>query len=51
MIFVTKCIGYIEEINIKSDAKRMKNYNISTIIIALYYCKLLAKAYNNIKQK
>ena len=34
--------NYIEEINIKSDAKKMKDYQISKIIIALYYCKLSA---------
>ena len=30
--------NYIEEISIKSDAKKMKYYQISKIIIALYYC-------------
>ena len=34
----------IEEINIKSDAKKMKDYNISKIIIALYYCNLSANS-------
>ena len=29
---------YIEEINVKSDAEKMKYYQISKIIIALYYC-------------
>ena len=33
-------IWYLEEISIKSDAKKMKDYQISKIIIALYYCKL-----------
>ena len=28
------------EVSIKSDAKKMKDYQISKIIIALYYCKL-----------
>ena len=36
--------NYIEEINIKNDAKKMKHYNISKIIIALYYCKLSANS-------
>ena len=31
-------INYIEEISIKSNAKKMKDYQISKIIIALYYC-------------
>ena len=33
-------INYVEEISIKSDAKKMKDYQILKIIIALYYCKL-----------
>ena len=33
-------VNYIEEINIKIDAKKIKYYQISKIIIALYYCKL-----------
>ena len=33
-------MNYIEEISIKSDAKETKNYQISKIIIALYYCKV-----------
>ena len=36
--------NYIEEINIKSDAKKMKDYNISKIIIVLYYCKFSANS-------
>ena len=42
--------SYIEEINIKSDAKKMKDYNISKIIIALYYCKLSANSLAMITQ-
>ena len=34
----TNRINYLEEISIKSDAKKMKYYQISKIIIALYYC-------------
>ena len=41
---------YIEEINIKNDAKRMKDYNISKFIIALYYCKLVANSLAMIMQ-
>ena len=37
-------IYYIEEIRIKSDAKKMKYYQISKTIIALYYCKLSANS-------
>ena len=32
----------MEEINRKSDAKKMKHYNMSKIINAFYYCKLSA---------
>ena len=32
------CNNYIEEISIKSDPKKMKYYQISTINIALCYC-------------
>ena len=35
-------INHIEKISIKSDAKDMKDCQISKIIIALYYCKLSA---------
>ena len=33
-------IWYLEEISIKSDAKKMKDYQVSKIIISLYYCSL-----------
>ena len=36
--------NYIKEINIKGDAKKMKDYNISKIIIVLYYCKFSANS-------
>ena len=36
--------NYIEEISIKSDVKKMKDYQISKIIIALYYCKVSASS-------
>ena len=32
----------IEKISMKSDAKKMKDYQISKLTIALYYCKLSA---------
>ena len=40
----------MEEISIKSDVKKMKNYNILKIIIALYYCKLSANSLAMITQ-
>ena len=40
----------MEEISIKSDAKKMKDYNILKIIIALYYCKLSANSLAMITQ-
>ena len=40
----------IEKISIKSDAKKMKDYQISKIIIPLYYCKLLANSLAMITQ-
>ena len=33
-------IRYLEEISIKSDAKKMKDHQISKIIVSLYYCSL-----------
>ena len=35
---------YIEEIHTKSDGKRIKSYNVSKIIIALYYWYLSANS-------
>ena len=43
-------INYIEEINTKSDAKKMKDYKISKTIIALYYCKISANSLAMITQ-
>ena len=40
----------MEEISIKSDVKKMKDYNISKIITALYYCKLSANSLAMITQ-
>ena len=37
--FISK-IASLKEISIKSDAEKMKDYEISKITIALYYCKL-----------
>ena len=37
-------INSIEEISNKVDAKKMKGYQISKIIIALYYSKVLANS-------
>ena len=43
--YATKKVKYyIEEINIRSDAKRMKNDNIEKIIIPLYFCKVSANS-------
>ena len=41
---------YKEEVSIKSDAKKMKDRQISKIIIALYYCKLSANSLAMIPQ-
>ena len=37
-------INYLEEIRIKSHAKKVKACQISKTIIALYYCKLSANS-------
>ena len=38
------------KIRLKSDAKKMNDYQISKIIIALYYCKLSADSLARITQ-
>ena len=43
-------INYIGETSIKREAKLMKDYQTSNIIIALYYCKLLANSQAMITQ-
>ena len=43
-------INYKEEISIKSDARKMKDNQISKVIIALYYCKLSANSLPMITQ-
>ena len=43
-------VTYLEEISIKSHAKKMKNYHTSKNIIALYYCKLSANSLAMITQ-
>ena len=43
-------IWHLEEISITNDAKKMKDYQISKIVIALYYCKLSANSLAMITQ-
>ena len=43
-------INYMEEISIKSDTKKIKDSQISKIIITLYYCRLFANSLSMITQ-